>query len=182
MSESNWICTYTGRRFYPTAPRAQDVDIVDIAHALSNLCRYTGHCREFYSVAQHSFCVARVVLKSFGADLVTIRAALLHDAAEAYTNDIARPLKVSLPRYKEIEAAVQQAIYERFGVVNFDYAAIKKADNAVLAAEAKTLMVNTVDWCLPEPAPDYLKIVPLPPASAKCVFEDTWQYLFEDCG
>jgi hypothetical protein len=83
----SWIQTYTGRKFYPLCPRSQDVCIEDIAHALALECRYTGHCREFFSVAQHSVMVS---------EMLSGEAAiwgLLHDAAEAYLCDLAKPIK-----------------------------------------------------------------------------------------
>ena len=82
-----WIQTYTGRKFYPLDPHAEDVCIEDIAHALALKCRYTGHCREFFSIAQHSVMVSRMVPES---DAIC---GLLHDATEAYLPDVARPIK-----------------------------------------------------------------------------------------
>ena len=61
IHDGNWILTYSGKKFWPMAPRAEDLDIVDIAHALSNNCRYTGHVRKFYSVAQHSVLASQLV-------------------------------------------------------------------------------------------------------------------------
>jgi len=81
----DWIQTYTGKRFWPLDPRPEDVDILDIAHSLSLLCRFTGHTSSFYSVSQHSILVAQEVPKRLRLW------ALFHDAAEAYIGDIARP-------------------------------------------------------------------------------------------
>ena len=53
-----WIETYTGRKFWPLAPSPDDIDIFDIAQALSMTCRYKGHTNEFYSVAEHSVLLA----------------------------------------------------------------------------------------------------------------------------
>ncbi len=85
---SIWFQTYKGNRFYPYKPEKIIIDIEEIAHALSNRCRWGGHSLEFYSVAQHSVLVSRNCPQSptWG---------LLHDAAEAYYPDIPRPLKIS---------------------------------------------------------------------------------------
>lgn len=67
--DSTWIQTFTGRQFWPLDPRAEDVDIRDIAHALSMKCRYNGHCREFYSIADHSCRVAEVIHNADSVDV-----------------------------------------------------------------------------------------------------------------
>ncbi len=102
----NWIQTYSGRQFWPLEPRAEDVAVEDIAHALSLLCRYGGHSSRFYSVAEHC------VLVSHKCGLH----GLLHDAAEAYLLDIPRPVKALMPEYKWAEERVIVAIYEALGV------------------------------------------------------------------
>lgn len=104
----DWIQTYSGRAFYPLAPYPQDVCIEDIAHALSQLCRFGGHCRRFYSVAEHSVLLSRVVVPEFQLW------ALLHDASEAYLVDVPRPIKKQLPAYVEAERRVMAAICARF--------------------------------------------------------------------
>lgn len=86
---SDWMQTYTGRVFWPLEPRPEDVDIVDIAHALANLCRYGGHSKVFYSVAHHSVLVSQIVPP---ADALW---GLMHDSAEAYVIDLIRPIKHS---------------------------------------------------------------------------------------
>ena len=88
----NQILTRSGRIFYPLDPRPQDVDLGDIAHALANKCRFTGHTEPFYSVAQHSLLVCHI-LGALRADPLTRLWGLLHDAAEAYLPDVAAPIK-----------------------------------------------------------------------------------------
>ena len=175
--DNNWIQTHSGRVFRPLAPEQDSICIEDIAHALSMLCRFSGHTREFYSVAQHSVYVGRAVWeRSRGEDpgcdaAELVFAALMHDASEAYCVDVPRPIKrlPELAGYREIEARVEAAINQRFGIVHRIAAHpwIKEADLAVLAAEARDLL-NTPDqkWELratPYPSP----ICPTTPRWAK---------------
>ncbi len=132
-----WIETFTGRQFWPLDPRSEDIDIRDIAHALSMVCRFTGHVREFYSVGQHSVHVAEILLP-FGKNLGLV--GLLHDASEAYIADIARPVKHCLKHYLEIEQRLEKCIAERFGLI-FPYpTCLKAADNMMLNSERRDLM------------------------------------------
>jgi 5'-deoxynucleotidase YfbR-like HD superfamily hydrolase len=163
----DWLQTYTGRLFYPGDPRPEDVDVEDIAHALSNVCRFAGHCREFYSVAQHSVIVSSAIYPALALH------GLLHDAAEAYVHDITRPMK-HLPEmagYRSIEAAVEHAIFSRFGlIVNEEIAtAIKAADNRALMTERRDLLRIQRAWTVRgEPLAE--PIVPMLPAAAKAAF------------
>lgn len=127
-----YILTYTGRHFNFTDPR--EIDIVDIAHALANLCRFTGHTRTFCSVAQHSVAVSRLVPREHAL------AGLMHDASEAYLGDVSMPLKPLLPGYREIEARVHQAIFEHFGIDPVLPPEVKRADMKMLATERLRLM------------------------------------------
>ncbi len=139
--DETWIQTYTGRQFWPLDPRADDVHIDDIAHALALVCRYTGHCRLPYSVGQHSLYVASIVERT-GGDRKHVLTALLHDAAEAYTADIARPLKKSMPQFAEIEHRLETVIAERFGLIFPFPDCVKTADNIMLATERRDLMAE----------------------------------------
>lgn len=106
----DWMQTFTGRQFYPLDPRSEDVDIVDIAHALSMLCRYNGHVQRFYSVAEHCVHLSHAVAPEHALW------ALLHDATEAYVGDMIRPLKRSIPEYVAVEDVVMAAIATRFNL------------------------------------------------------------------
>lgn len=107
--KGDWIQTFTGRQFWPLDPRVDEIDIRDIAHSLSLQCRYNGHCKQFYSVAEHSVHVCMATSKP---NQLT---ALLHDATEAYLCDLPRPVKHSVVGYKEAEAVVERVIAEKFG-------------------------------------------------------------------
>lgn len=138
--DHSWLQTYTGRQFWPLDPRAEDVHIEDIAHALALNCRYTGHCRWHYSVAQHSIYVSQIVREMGHKELALT--ALLHDASEAYMLDLARPSKKHCPQFVEIEHRLEQVIADRFSLVFPFPEIIKTADNIALATERRDLMPN----------------------------------------
>lgn len=141
----DWMCTFTGRKFWPLDPRAEDIEIQDIAHALSLQCRYGGHCRRFYSVAQHSVLVSRY-LDDDGYSKTMALTGLLHDAAEAYLVDMPRPLKHSpeMAQYVALENVVQSTIYEKFGLEPTEPKQVKRADNDMLTLEMAYLMPELV--------------------------------------
>ena len=95
-----WITTYTGQHFYPLDPRPHEVNMLDIAHALSMICRFNGHTQFFYSVAEHSIRCAYHAHEQWPDRIELQLAALLHDASEAYLCDIPRPVKLQLPDYR----------------------------------------------------------------------------------
>lgn len=157
-----WMQTYTKRRFFPLDPRSEDIEIMDIAHHLSNICRFTGATLTHYSVAQHSVMVSRLVkpkLALFG---------LLHDAPEAYIGDIGRPLKVCLKKLfgdalKDLDDNIEKCIFDKYGIKDLtqqDRDEIKWADNLMLVTEARDLMGGRFIDCAhtysldQEPLPD----------------------------
>jgi hypothetical protein len=171
----SWIRTYTGRRFDPLNPDPKAIHMGDVAHSLSNICRYTGHTKEFYSVAQHSVLVAKIV-KYLGGSPVEQFQGLLHDATEAYLNDVARPLKILpfMESYREIEGKIEHLIAAKFGLKSLTTELVKRADTIALATEARDLMGDPQDWeilknvpRMPEP------VVPQLPSQAK---ESFWYY------
>ena len=176
----SWIQTYSGRKFFPLAPRAADVRIEDIAHALAMKCRFGGHCRVFYTVAEHSVRVSRRVppeLALWG---------LMHDAGEAYLPDVGKPIKDSVHIHREgkaktfsdVEDILLERIAEALGFPPVDYAAVRTADLELLATEARDLMAPPPEpWELGvEPLAE--KIAPLPsPAAAEAAFLERWHEL-----
>lgn len=119
---------------------AASVTLHDIATGLSQLCRFTGQCHTFYSVAEHS------VHCSYLVPPEDAFAALMHDAAEAVMGDVSRPLKSMLPEYKRIERRVEAAILTHFGLPPSLPPTIKQADIWMLAAEQRQAMLNTDRW------------------------------------
>ena len=104
------IETFTGALFDPFNPDSELIRIEDIAHALSNLCRFAGHSTQFYSVAQHSINCYKLVPREHALS------ALLHDATEAYMVDMPTPIKNRLPKYMEKEDALMEVIYKKFNL------------------------------------------------------------------
>lgn len=134
MCKGDWIQTYSGGKFWPLDPRPEDVNIIDIAHALSMMCRFGGHTDFFYSVAEHS-CHVHDILP-----IEHRKAGVLHDGSEAYIADIVTPAKRYMPEYQEIEDKIQRAVSERFGLPYPYDPAIKVADRMVLVAESEQVM------------------------------------------
>lgn len=134
MNRGVWTQTRTGRAFYPQNPLPEDVCIEDIAHALGNLCRFSGHTKRFYSVAEHSVIVSQHVPPEHALQ------ALLHDATEAYLVDIPKPIKGLLGGYAELENKVWAAVAEHFKVPFEMHPTVHHADVAVLLAEKDQLL------------------------------------------
>lgn len=148
----DWMQTFTGRAFYPLDPRVEDVDIVDIAHGLSLLCRYGGHVKRFYSVAEHCILMSNAVAPEHALW------ALLHDATEAYVGDMVRPLKHSMPAYMAVEDRLMLVLCEKFGLDPGPMpAAVKDADNRILINEREALMATP-----PIPWHGHAELEPLP--------------------
>jgi len=153
-----WIQTFTGKKFPLIRPDLDQIDIVDIAHALSFLCRFNGQCTRFYSVAEHSVHVSYEIQPEMA------RAGLLHDAAEAYLGDVPSPLKKHLTQFHAFEGAMEAAIGEKFGVDPslFKSRELKRADVQLLVDERVVAMVPP-----PEPWPE-TELKPLDPGRVKC--------------
>lgn len=136
-SPKDCIRTNSGIYMNVFEPTLDMIDINDIAHVLSNLPRFGGHLDRFYSVAQHSvMCAMRV------KSIEDKRAALLHDASEAYMLDIPTPIKAKLPDYKFYENNLMLKIAEKF---DFEFPLskeVKRADEEMLHLEWENLVIN----------------------------------------
>lgn len=151
---SYWIQTYLGKKFDLLDPQPDMVDILDIAHALSRVCRFTGHVPAHYSVAQHSVLAARLVKDPQKWAMH----ALLHDAQEAYVGDMSRPLKMALRSfsgakntspYDEIEARVERAVRAKFGLgekSEDEKRAVTEVDMRLVMTEKDLLGKAPQDW------------------------------------
>lgn len=132
----DWIMTYpSGSKFYPLDPRPEDIHIEDIAHHLSNICRFTGGVSTFYSVAEHCCMVSDQVPAIYRL------AGLLHDASEAYLSDIASPVKHTkdMAPYREAEDRLSKMILMKFGCATKLPRAVHYADARMLVTEALQL-------------------------------------------
>lgn len=114
-------------------PRGHNYDIKSIAHALSNLCRYTGHSKRFYSVAEHCVLVSRLVPEKYALE------GLMHDASEAYCGDVASPLKALFPTYRKVEESVQEAIAVYFGLTYPWPKEVHEADKILYVTERTSI-------------------------------------------
>lgn len=136
------IVTYTGIRFDIKNFDISSICIEDIAHGLSFICRYSGQCKTFYSVGEHSINCYKVACDlGYSSELKLYT--LLHDATEAYLYDIPTPIKKRLPEYKKSESILENMIYNRFGLNNIsidDKEKVKTIDNFVFNKEWFELM------------------------------------------
>jgi hypothetical protein len=155
---NHWFQTFTGKQVDLENPTPDIIDIVDIAHALSMICRYNGHCRDFYSVAEHSANVEKLAYFSGVSTSAQdwdrrAMAFLLHDAPEAYLQDIMTPLKRLLfPKYEELETRWQIAIETKFDLGNL----LTNPEPLVKDCDRRALSVEVVNLFSP-PIPDWWK-------------------------
>lgn len=153
---SSTILTSTGKWFDILKPDPSLIDLHDIAGALSKLCRFGGHCQQFYSVAEHSILAAEMMRKRYGNNPALIRWALLHDASEAYVVDIPRPAKRQLTEYMKIEDAIQRAAAERFDLPWPMPQEVHEVDNDILSLELRAYMPKQPEHLLPPLPPMWL--------------------------
>lgn len=196
----------SGKPVWPASPRAEDIRIEDIAGALSRICRYNGHLRDYcitepdadgyfdqlpleiYSVAQHSVLVEQYVAKWCGEDAdsepcILLRlAALLHDAHEYVLGDMVKPQKLMYKERKRYEMEWDDRIAERFGFSAdlLDHPAIKEADYRIFLTEKRDLVVNwTTDFGVAKADPYPERIVPVLPSAARKMFMDRFNELYK---
>lgn len=165
---SGTILTSEDQYFEFENPEKHFYSIFEIAHALSNLCRFTGHVREFYSVAQHSVYVSLLCPPELAM------CGLLHDASEAYLGDVASPLKRMLCDYKVIEKQVEEAICNFYKLPFPLPAEVKHADMQMLLTEKRDLLPNGYAraelWPSAEFPPMTHRICPMTPKEAERFF------------
>ena len=187
IGKKDAIYTFTGGMIRPLDPNPDDINIEDIAHALSNQCRYTGHTSRFYSVAEHCLLATAIVEDEYdnnydGAAVELHVATLLHDASEAYLSDIARPIKKApgfAETYLKYEAALERAIGVRFGIPGEMHPATRWADERILGIEVHTLLPAVFREAYGEIAPWAPRLEPigLPPRAAEVEFLEAYARL-----
>ena len=130
----------SGHYFDFLNPHQCFVLVQDIAHSLSMQCRFNGHTARFYSVAEHSVHCSHIVPPEDAL------AALMHDAAEAFIGDVAKPLKMLLPDYQQIEGQVERAVFEKLKIPYPFPPSVKQADLNMLRLEQRDAMLSTDLW------------------------------------
>lgn len=166
-NEDPVIRTVSGKWFNALDPHPDEICIDDIAHALSNQCRFGGHLPRFFSVAQHCIFTAQIVAPEHRL------AALLHDASEAYLIDVPRPIKLLLSNYAEIEDSVMRVIAKKYKFRWPLHKEVKKADEIMLQREWDEIMIGVIDGHPEDRMPCY------PAAKAKEQFLTTFNQLHE---
>jgi len=145
-----WIETHTGVAFPFEGWTFEDIRFADIAHSLSNICRYGGHCARFYSVAEHSIYVQQLLAER-GASLAVQMGGLLHDAGETYVTDVPTPLEDYAQGLKLLDRVLMRDIFEKYG--GEDAPLIHECDKIALASEATALLRCVNGWLDRHPAP-----------------------------
>lgn len=169
----NIIRVFSGKYINPFDFKESDIDIEDIAHGLSNQCRWGGHTKRFYSVAEHSIEVFKKVANKTMCKTTRLEA-LLHDASEAYLLDIPSPYKEMMgDAYHEADKKICATIANKYGLithnglhVKHDY--VKDADYEALAWEWENIVINDMEH-----------IIPMHPSVAKDLFLKLFKNLTE---
>lgn len=167
-----WIQTYSGLSFDLENPDPNTVDIKDIAHALSLICRFTGHVKHHYSVAQHSVLVSRQLPQRLRFQ------GLMHDAHEAYVGDVSAPLKRcrGMEGYRAIENKAWIVVATKFMLPHKLDPSVKEADLRMCVTEKKMLGKASKPWDL-QVKPYKINIIPWPAENAEQIFLDTFRRL-----
>lgn len=175
----NWIQTQYGLEFNLLCPDEASISIYDIAHALSNMCRFTGHTKEFYSVAEHSLHVMHavsrhVMLRDSEHASQILLSALMHDAHEAYTGDVATPIKRVLGKaWYDFERRIERAVARKFSLLKLD--CIVDADRAALLCEQEQLLGKQIkDWQVCCKQPLNVRVQCYDPWEAKILFLEAY--------
>jgi hypothetical protein len=170
---ATFIETYTGRAFYPLNPQVEGLSIIDIAHALSNQCRYSGHVKYFYSVAHHCILLAQWLEQHDGSPLDCLQI-LMHDAPEAYLVDMPRPVKQYMPQFRVWDHAINSVIREWLGWSDLAMLPIQdELDTRIIVDERLQLLSNSGnDWGAAHNAlkPLGVQIMPATPEQVERMF------------
>lgn len=175
----DWTTTFSGIMFWPLDPRSEEIYVMDICHALSNMCRFNGHSVFHYSVALHT-----LYGLLFAEDIDVARYWLIHDNAEAYMGDIIRPIKIFIPEFTEAEYKLMSCIFKKFNMKqpsNPVWDAVTEIDNRMLMTEALQLFPNgnhVHNWSIYGAVDGYdLEIVEYLPSYIKKVFLEVYDLL-----
>lgn len=180
------IMTYSGILFYPLDPRPEEIILDDIVHQLAGINRYNGAASIPFSVAMHSIIGARLCLSYWPGDYETAFRFILHDAAETYTQDMIRPVKINIPELKKIENKISDMIARKFnldGPLMTDK--VTEIDNNLLRTEFTFLMPWVPDTVagkhLPYLGPAIFKMASMGFESVKAQYLELFNELQEKC-
>jgi hypothetical protein len=168
-----------GKMFDFMNPDPHAMSIEEFAHVAGNICRFAGHVRYFYSLAQHLLNTSLIVDQRFR------KAALLHDKSEGYTNDIVTPLKIQVPLFKDIETAIEAGESAVYGIPYPFPPEVKLADLQMLAIEKSILKPSASHWAILdgiewEHLVDHCVMAPMTPEMAKAAFLQRWEEVCAD--
>ncbi len=159
-----WMQTRSGRRFRFDDIESNHIEPSDVAWSLGHTCRFAGHCRRFYSVAEHTLLMVHLLNSDVGmfdveSKFVVTGQILVHDAHEAYVGDMTRPLKAHIgDAWRLIEEQVENHVRASLGVSGprfDDWSTVSRLDAMLLAAEARELMTWPPErWDIPDFAAD----------------------------
>jgi 5'-deoxynucleotidase YfbR-like HD superfamily hydrolase len=158
--KSDWIETQSGQKVWVIEPTPDTIRIDDIAHALSLLCRFNGHCKRLYTVGEHLLLCDKIYRRRFGKNPLERLQLLLHDSPEAYLGDVTRPLKAAMPQYKLWESQMEKTIYQALNIpppTKETTLRIKQVDDIALLTERRDLLSKSGHtWTIkgkPDPKP-----------------------------
>ena len=142
----SFITTYTKRYFDPLNVDESLLDIKDIAHALSMICRGNGHVKTFWSVGQHCTCAKEAKTRGYSKEVIL--GYLLHDGSEVYLSDVTRPIKKELTYYLEVEDVLQNVIWKHFiqrDLTKEETKLVFEIDDEMLSLELKELLNDEIN-------------------------------------
>lgn len=176
-SRDGWMETYSGRRFYPFAPRFQDISILDMAHSLARRCRYGGHVRlDHYSVAEHTVLIVDHMAEN-GASVAQCLRALVHDGPEYVIGDMIRPIKYRMPDFRQLDHDLGRLIDRWAGLEpnDDDEAYLKDLDSRIIVDERAQAMTQSDNpWSTDGLTPLGVTIEGWPPRKAEHEFLRRW--------
>ncbi len=146
-----YIAVFSGNKFYPFNPKTEDICVVDIAHSLANQCRYSGHTKRYYSVAEHSLLVSQ----QLDYDDTLAKWGLLHDAAEAYITDVPRPIKQLFPEVNKTEGRILEVVAEKYNLPWPIPKEVHHIDQRMIYNEAPALMKMPLEEMIAFPGTQY---------------------------
>ena len=178
-SRGRFITTYSGVKFFIDECNVEDVPIEDIAHSLSMQCRFNGHLKTFYSVAEHSVHICDLILEKYPIAWDLALWGLLHDASEAFVPDLPRPFKVLMSGFGEFEDKAMAAIAEYYQLGSSTMPEeVKYLDTHIVRDEAEKFMINPPTWTDAfESVLDQNWLWGLQPLQAKTLFISRFEFL-----